>query len=180
MPKSCGGSNHKDNLVKLSLREHYVCHLLLVKMYKNTENYVKMLRASFMMTRGGNVNSRVYQKIKEEHINHLKKQSISESQKNAISKANKNNKARSGHKNTDEHNELIRIANMGRKVSDKTREIWSKQRKGKIPWNKGLTGTTKNYPKKRKSKGSHSPETIEKMRIARIAYHKSKKEILNV
>ena len=32
IPKSLGGSNESSNLVKLTPREHYICHLLLVKM----------------------------------------------------------------------------------------------------------------------------------------------------
>lgn len=32
VPKSLGGNNSKDNLVRLTGREHFVCHLLLVKM----------------------------------------------------------------------------------------------------------------------------------------------------
>ncbi len=32
IPKSIGGSNTKDNLVKLTPREHFICHLLLPKM----------------------------------------------------------------------------------------------------------------------------------------------------
>lgn len=32
MPKACGGSNAKINIVLLTPREHLVCHLLLVKM----------------------------------------------------------------------------------------------------------------------------------------------------
>lgn len=32
VPKSLGGNNSKNNLVKLSAREHYLCHLLLPKM----------------------------------------------------------------------------------------------------------------------------------------------------
>lgn len=33
IPKSEGGSDEPDNLVKLTLREHYVAHLLLAKIY---------------------------------------------------------------------------------------------------------------------------------------------------
>ncbi len=32
IPKSLGGNNSKDNIVALTAREHYVCHLLLPKM----------------------------------------------------------------------------------------------------------------------------------------------------
>ena len=32
LPKSLGGSNHKNNIVELTAKEHFVCHLLLTKM----------------------------------------------------------------------------------------------------------------------------------------------------
>ena len=32
IPKSLGGSNKKENLVKLTAKEHFICHLLLTKM----------------------------------------------------------------------------------------------------------------------------------------------------
>lgn len=31
LPKSLGGSNDKDNLVKLTAKEHFICHLLLTR-----------------------------------------------------------------------------------------------------------------------------------------------------
>lgn len=57
VPRSLGGSNDKDNLVKLTAREHYVCHLLLVKFMENNHDKFKMMNAvsKFM-------NARSYQK----------------------------------------------------------------------------------------------------------------------
>lgn len=36
VPRFCGGTNDKSNLVALSLREHFIAHLLLYKMYLHT------------------------------------------------------------------------------------------------------------------------------------------------
>lgn len=47
IPKSLGGNNLKDNLVKLTAREHFICHLLLTKMTEG-ENKAKMAKAVFM------------------------------------------------------------------------------------------------------------------------------------
>lgn len=50
VPVSLGGSNSKDNLVRLTAREHFICHWILVKMYKgNKHSYYKMLKAFNMM-----------------------------------------------------------------------------------------------------------------------------------
>ncbi len=50
IPKSLGGSNNKDNLVKLTAREHFVCHFLLANMYEyKSESWYKMNKAFMMM-----------------------------------------------------------------------------------------------------------------------------------
>lgn len=50
IPKSLGGTNDKGNLVSLTAREHYICHLLLPKMVTNAAKS-KMALALFMLTR---------------------------------------------------------------------------------------------------------------------------------
>lgn len=47
IPKCLGGTNDHNNLVKLSPREHYIAHMLLVKMYTNNH---KLIYALNMMT----------------------------------------------------------------------------------------------------------------------------------
>jgi len=70
IPKSFGGNNTKNNLVCLTAKEHFVCHLLLTKM-TNGENRYKMLHA-FMLMKGQNdqqqryINSKMFQLIKKE------------------------------------------------------------------------------------------------------------------
>lgn len=46
LPRSLGGKDTQDNLVRLRAKEHYTCHLLLTKMYKKgTPAYYKMVTA---------------------------------------------------------------------------------------------------------------------------------------
>lgn len=50
LPRSLGGGDSKDNLVKLTAREHFICHLLLTKLYpKGTLEWYKVVRAFLMM-----------------------------------------------------------------------------------------------------------------------------------
>ena len=49
MPKSAGGSNKKSNLVRLTAKEHFVCHRLLPKMVICQELRSKLLFASWAM-----------------------------------------------------------------------------------------------------------------------------------
>jgi hypothetical protein len=44
IPKSLGGSNHKTNLINLTAREHFIAHLLLVRMVMIKDVY-KMMHA---------------------------------------------------------------------------------------------------------------------------------------
>lgn len=70
IPRSFGGNNSKHNLVNLTAREHFICHLLLTKM-TNGENRHKMLHA-FMLMKGKSdkqqryINSRLFNSIKKE------------------------------------------------------------------------------------------------------------------
>lgn len=70
VPRSLGGSNKKENIVRLSAREHFVCHLLLPK-FTSGDFKKKMEHAAFMLTTRGRdqdrykVTNRWYQILKE-------------------------------------------------------------------------------------------------------------------
>lgn len=74
IPKSLGGDNNKSNLTLLTAKEHFICHLLLVKMTAG-HNQRKMSFASNMMLRGNNryiPSGRIYQMIKEQFSKDIK------------------------------------------------------------------------------------------------------------
>lgn len=72
IPKSLKGSDDYDNIVKLSAREHFICHLLLTKIHKNTQQYFAVVRAFVMMlwcksdNQDRYVSSREYEHLKKE------------------------------------------------------------------------------------------------------------------
>ena len=73
IPRSLGGTDDSVNLVKLSAREHYICHYLLMKIYKpGTASGNKMLKAFIMMIycKSNNqcryVSSRTYELLKHQ------------------------------------------------------------------------------------------------------------------
>ena len=75
IPRSLGGSDDDNNLVRLTAREHYIAHLLLVKIHQeNPSAHGKMLYA-FNCMRWGRVdgdrsfkfNSRLYQALKKQY-----------------------------------------------------------------------------------------------------------------
>ena len=63
-PKSLGGDNSKENLVKLTAREHFICHWLLTKMLIGKSKY-KMLYALRLLNGNYKQNSRVYEYTKQ-------------------------------------------------------------------------------------------------------------------
>jgi hypothetical protein len=73
IPKSLGGSNDPSNIVKLSAREHYICHLLLIRMTEGTSKN-KMRYAAWMMVKNNPHQSRIrltskrFQTLKEQMI----------------------------------------------------------------------------------------------------------------
>lgn len=106
IPRSLGGTNQASNLVLLTAREHFICHILLTKMFEVGSNeYYKMLHASMLM-RGMNkhqnryFNSRLYdytkKKYSEYRSNLRKGQLLSDTHKKNISESLK------GHSISDE------------------------------------------------------------------------------
>jgi len=67
LPKSMGGKLG-NNLVKLTAREHFICHLLLIRMTTG-EYKISMIRASFLMANVSNVkiNSKTYAYLKRDY-----------------------------------------------------------------------------------------------------------------
>lgn len=65
LPKSMDGSDDDVNLVPLTSREHFIAHLLLVKMTEGTPHHQKMAFASYMMCQRGRYASRVTSKVCE-------------------------------------------------------------------------------------------------------------------
>ena len=71
-PKSLGGKDNTENLIDLSAREHFICHLLLTKIYpEGSVEWIKMTKAFMCMMFRQNdmqkryLNSRWYSFYKE-------------------------------------------------------------------------------------------------------------------
>ena len=94
-PKCMGGNNKKSNLVLLTAKEHFICHLLLVKIFPLGAKERHKLLHAFMLMKGENssqiryMNSNLYNHIKEEYAFYISKKykgrKMSEEQKQKIS-----------------------------------------------------------------------------------------------
>lgn len=65
MPRSWGGTDETVNLVRLTTREHFIAHLLLVKLASTSTAKFKMLYAVKMMTPFSSRTSRAYALLQE-------------------------------------------------------------------------------------------------------------------
>ncbi len=125
IPRSLGGDDSNDNLIRLLPREHFIAHLLLAKIHTG-ENGMKMVHALRRMLTGKGryiPNSRVYQIIRT-----LSMEKCSGKNNPMYGRTGENHPS-FGRK------ELI--------YNDDFRAKISATSKGRTAWNKGLSGAVK-------------------------------------
>lgn len=75
-PKSIGGDNTSQNLVRLTPREHFIAHLLLERMFqKGSEEHRKMAFAAWRLANGGSsarISSRTYEIVREKYVDEIR------------------------------------------------------------------------------------------------------------
>jgi hypothetical protein len=72
VPRCLGGTDDADNLVSLTPEEHYLCHLLLVKIYPKN---IRLVRAAmFMISSNSNVqrNNKAYGWLKRQYSEYMR------------------------------------------------------------------------------------------------------------
>ena len=79
LPRAFGGSNDKENIARLTAREHFIAHLLLYKMQTEKHPRYQMLTACIMMKGKDKNNSKMYECARKEYS---RMQSIKMSGKN--------------------------------------------------------------------------------------------------
>lgn len=130
VPKSLNGNNSKDNLVNLTAREHFICHLLLTKITEG-QNKSKMVHALWMMA---------FVKNKDQTNRHK----ISSRQFEKLKLLKSQHSPRLGMHHSAESKLKISKSNIGKKQSTASRELISKSIKEKyksgdiVSWNKGI------------------------------------------
>jgi len=131
IPKCLGGTNDKENLVELTAREHFLCHMLLVEIHPKE---VKLKQALWLMAIGKNktikyrISSRMYEYIRVNRVvwwgDKISKANKGKSKKRATQetkdKISKSSKGKSKH--TQEFKNYIGRIHLGKIVSDETKE----------------------------------------------------------
>lgn len=161
IPRCIGGTNDEENLVNIPAKVHFICHLLLSKIYKNdSDKYKKLFQALFMMSVMKNskqdrhiITSKQYEKIRLKY---------SEFRKNTPQSKKANEKRRQkllGRKVwndglTKETNQILKL--IGEKISKKLKgRIFSEQHKKHI--SNGLKKSDKKRGKNNHWYGTRGP-----------------------
>lgn len=142
IPKSCGGPNSKDNLVRLTAREHFVCHLLLPKMLVGS-NHHKMVHALWRMCNSlksdYKINSKVYTRTREQHAHILSTVGTSGQFKVGRSTWNKGiPRTPAEKKRMSESRKGIKTGRTADMFTTEWKTNISNSKKGKATWNKGI------------------------------------------
>lgn len=120
IPRCLGGTNVKTNLVRLTAREHYVVHLLLVKMYPHEH---KLVYAAHLMSTARN------EQQKKERSNNRKYEWLRIKHAQVVSL---NRKGKRGYKQTAEHKANAARGRTGLKRSEETKRRISEATKGLV------------------------------------------------
>lgn len=109
IPKCMGGTNDKDNIVRLTAREHYVCHILLTFIYPNDK---KLFHAAFrIVNQRGPSGHQGYTKISSRMYEYLKRnKKHTEETKELLRNISLNMSV--------ETRELMRLKKLGTKLTD--------------------------------------------------------------
>jgi hypothetical protein len=138
LPKCLGGSNDKENLVELTAREHFLCHMLLCEIYPK-EN--KLKQALWLMSIGKQryntlgsykINSRIYERLKLE-----------------FQKTLFNNSNMLGKKHTQETKIKMSKSQTGKTRTDETRNKMSESALGKVKTQEHRINISNNHPTKK-------------------------------
>lgn len=173
IPRSLGGNNSKENLVKLTAREHFICHLLLPRMLVGVSKQKMSFAIWSMLNRDHSLDKSRY-KINSYRYSQLKSQ-ISV----AISESN------TGRKRSDQFRQQMRDRKLGKKNEKIAGENHYTKKEGYVSKISGtnhyMHGKTQsesaNQKRREKILGTkRSDETRKKQSEARRLYWESKKQ----
>lgn len=130
VPKCLGGSNKKSNIVRLTAREHYIAHVLLVKIYPKERKliYAAAYMCSSSKNHKGRSGNRIYEWLKIQ-----RSKAMSELHKGKIVSEETRQKLREKNKNyrpSEDAKRRSREAQIGHPVSEETKKKISEANKG--------------------------------------------------
>ncbi len=143
VPRSMGGSDEVSNLIKLTAREHFVCHLLLTKMVNGQYRYKAIKAAQMLAIVSGpgqpryKVTSRIYKFLMEQNLEisneTRERMGLSQKRRFAMTEGTFKNK-----KHTEETLKKLRKPKTEKQKVNQSQAMKGRF-KGRIPHNKGKT-----------------------------------------
>lgn len=173
VPRCLGGSDDASNLVKLSLREHFVCHLLLAKIHGGG-----LWHALWMMATSGRYGSRHYETARKRHTSKMMGHIVSEATREKLRKPKseetkakmrkpKKDSSKMRKPKTDEHRANISKGQLGRVQTEEAKRKMSESHAGKVLSNehrenirKAMTGKKRGPYKCTKNKSASSAHSV--------------------
>lgn len=182
IPKCLGGKNTSDNLVSLTLREHYLAHLLLSKIYDGEAGRKMHYAMWIMLLQEKKRGSKIFEIYRTKYIEtSLKTQNITEEFRQKVSKALTGKKKTITDKVLAKHErmkqDMFGSGNpmYGRKHSEETKAKISAKAKGKKQSKETVEKRISKTKGQKREKGchvgeknpmfgkKHSPETLKKI-----------------
>lgn len=129
IPKCAGGTDHPDNLVFLTAREHFICHMLLVKFCKPEHLKSLQYALGMMRSRGHIVSSHSYDFARKQYLlAHVKNRTGSKHSEETKAKMSFSH---TGKKKSKEHCSNLRLSQLGKHLSDAHKQKLSNATKGR-------------------------------------------------
>ena len=187
VPRSLGGSDDVDNLIRLTARQHFVAHWMLARALGGSAS-----RAFFMMSnfgKYGKVNSTTYAIARQEYAEQVSQQLKGKPSQCPFSEETKQKmrEAKLGRSLREETKQKLRIAMLGQKRGPEFAAKVSAAKRGKSNGRLGHIMTEETKQRIGDAQRSelnhmtghkHSPETKEKMRIAHMKRNKPQAYLL--
>ena len=179
IPKCINGSNDKDNLVLLTPREHFICHMLLTYIYSDNRGIRLALRRFQYSTKFNlyKISSRTYARIKIL----ISEIPVSEKSKAKMKKSHENIQKGKDHPmfgrhHSDKSKIIMREKKLGKKLSNEHKKRLSESHKGRISPNKGKKLSTQWKQKIGNSVRGHICSQVKKDKISKANKGKKRTE----
>ena len=134
IPKSLGGSDQDANLVKLTAREHFICHRLLCKMVSGKQKQ-SMVYALWKMTMRNKKqkryipNSRIYDNVKKLLSDSKKGVKLSEKHKQSMRVPKGPMSSEEKQKRSDANKGKLKTEETKKKMSEAKKKMWADRKK---------------------------------------------------
>lgn len=166
LPKSLGGSNLPDNLVRLSAREHFICHVLLYKIHRNASMAYAMNAMTINICDGKRYTSHMFKYAKETFSSY-----VSDQQKERFKDLKVVEKLRQASKAywaTDEAKDNARKRRLGVTTSDATKQKLREANLGKTQTQDTINKRSKKLSELFKGKPKSSEKELEIFKYGRM------------